>query len=63
MSAKMFGTDYENATGEETAIKPENVATESKLTHIVNHVKEYKVLYFGLIAIGAWVVYKKFIKK
>jgi hypothetical protein len=67
MAAKMFGTAYENATGDETVLPPAGgapeVSKESYLTGLVNHVKENKIVYFALVAVGAWIVYKKFIKK
>jgi hypothetical protein len=64
MSAIMYGTRYKNADGEDTVLPAAApAASESKLTHIINHIKEYKLLYIGLIVVGSIVVYKKFIAK
>lgn len=60
-----YGVQYQNAAGQETVLKPEApvVSEESTFTHIINHIKEHKLLYIGLVALGGWIVYKKFIKK
>lgn len=68
MYDNMFGTQYENAVGEAVILPPAGgsgvpVTSESALTKVIDHVKQNKVIYYTVIAIAAFVVYKKFFIK
>lgn len=62
MSYIPYGTKYKNAEGEEEVLAPV-VTSESKITMAIDHVKKHKLVYAVLVAVGAWIIYKKFIKK
>lgn len=65
MNEEKYGTQFVNAAGDTVVLPPEAspVTSESKLTHIINHVKEFKLLYIALLVGASYMVYKKFIKK
>lgn len=59
---KTFGTEYEDAVAAD-AINPAPASQEGYFTGLMNHIKENKMVYYGLLAVAAFVVYKKFFAK
>jgi hypothetical protein len=48
---------------DDKVVLPPTVTSESILTRMMNHVREYKLIYAGLAVLGGIVIYKKLLAK
>jgi hypothetical protein len=59
----MYGTSYRNANSEDVVLPPSLETSESKVELFINHIKQHRLIYAGLVIIGGIVVYKYLARK